>query len=742
MRKLISAFLLIILAISLIVLSFTIRQVDQRQKSLTDDLQYRSALLVGSLADTVETYTLTPNNAYLQRLVDRYSNDERIVGMAVYDNKDNLVALTTGLDTELAKISPLSATVMDANKANGITSTYKDKKIYLYATPLTDKDSVIGALMIVQNASYIDDNLATIWRTNMLSLLLQLILISFAIAILLYWLIYKPIRVIVEGVKDARLGKVNKNPMAKHVFFQPLLNEVSNMQHNLIEARIAASEEARLSLEKLDSPWTAERLNQFAKDVLKGRTLVVVSVREPYIHTKEGNTITYKYPVTGVVTAIEPVLKACGGLWIAQGSGDADRLVVDKDDKIAAPPDNPKYTLKRVWLSDEEVRKFYYGASKLALYPLNHMVYTKPIFRHEDWEEYKLVNKKFAEVILKEIKHMKKPVILLQDFHFVIVPQLIKDKRPDATVEIFWHIPWIHAEAFSSCPWKKEILDGMLGADLLGFHTRLHCNNFIESVGKELEALIDFETFSVKKDGHTSLIRPFPVSVSFTGVKKEHFEEDTLQIKTHLLKKLGIKSKYIGIGVDRLDNIKGVIEKIRIIEAFFTKYPSYIHELTFIQLSVPANTKTEKTEDYAKNVEQEIERVNNKFKTNGWKPIIFINHYHSHQELDEFYRIADFCFITSLHEGMNLVSKEYIASRDDEKGVLILSQFAGASKELVDALIINPYDADKTADALYQAVTMSNSEQTKRMKKLRNTVKRYNIYRWAAENIRTIVSID
>ena len=520
----------------------------------------------------------------------------------------------------------------------------------------------------------------------------------------------------------------------------PLIKEVGNIQQNLIEARIAASEEARLRLKKFDSPWTTERLKAFVTDILKNRKIFVVSNREPYIHTKEGNTINYHFPASGMVTAIEPIMQATGGMWIAYGNGNADKLVVDENDKIGVPPNDPLYTLKRVWLTDEEVKGYYDGFANEGIWPLCHIAHTRPVFKKDDWKKYGEVNEKFARTVLKEIKNEENPIILVQDFHFALLPRLIKEKRPDATICLFWHIPWPNAEAFSICPWKKEILDGMLGADIIGFHTQNHCNNFITTVGRELEALLDRDQFKVTKNNHSTVIKPFPISIAFSKRSGEQQKTQDAESK-EALKKLGVKSEYVGIGVDRLDYTKGIIERLHAIEIFLTKYPAYIDKFTFIQISAPSRTDIPEYKNFSDKVLAEVNRINNKFKTNDWRPILFLHKHHSHEEIYPLYRAARICIVTSLHDGMNLVAKEFVAARDDEKGVLILSQFAGAARELRDALIVNPYNGEQTAEAIHTALTMKRAEQTERMKRMREILRSYNVYRWSAELLKTIVEL-
>ena len=743
MKQIIIALLVIVTIISLVVIAFTVNQVGQEEQRLKSDLQYRSTLLSENLKETIEPNFVNKSNKQIQNLVDKLNDKERFAGMAIYDKKGNGIATSSGFIVQTPDVIKIAEDVMDADKANGDFVDTTSGNMYVLAIPIHDDTSIVGALTIAQKAGYINDRLNEIWRNNLIRLLIQSSLLSLATLLLIRWIIFEPIKGLVETLRLARVGAAEQSSkgLTSSFFFRPLVKEISNIRSSLQEARISASEEARMRLEKLDSPWTAERLKEFVKDILKGRTIFMVSNREPYIHTKDGGKITYYFPASGMVTAIEPVMQACGGMWIANGSGDADKLVVDRLDKIQVPPDEPKYTLKRVWLTEEEETGYYYGFSNEGLWPLCHIAHNRPIFRQEDWEEYVKVNQKFADAVLAEIKNQDRPIILIQDFHLSLVPRMIKAQRPGAAIGIFWHIPWPNPESFSICPWKKEILDGMLGADLLGFHTQLHCNNFIETVGRELEAMIDFERFTITKNGHVSYIKPFPISISFPNGFEKTKDEIDKDEKEKLLKSLGIKTKYIGLGIDRLDYTKGILERLKAIEIFLNTYPSYLGHFTFIQIAAPSRTKVKKYRDFAVEVEKEVERINSQFKIKNWKPIVLLAKHHSHTEIQKFYRVADFCLVTSLHDGMNLVAKEYVASRFDEKGVLILSQYTGASRELEDALIVNPYNGKQTADAIKEALEMKPYEQTKRMRDMRETIKNYNVYRWSAELLKTIVNL-
>ncbi|MBI2196075.1 trehalose-6-phosphate synthase [Candidatus Daviesbacteria bacterium] len=740
MKQILVTILIIVAVIALIVIAFTINQVGQEEQRMKTDLQYRSTLLAESLKETVEPNFINKSENYLQNVVEKFTDKERFAGLGIYDNKTKVIAVSSTIPEATSAAQEVVANAMDADKANGDFAKFGSRKVYLLAVPLHDDKSVVGALMVAQNAGYIDDRLNEIWKNNLIRLLIQASLLSFATILLIRWIIYEPIRGLVETLRLARMGNEGQSTkgLTNSLFFRPLVKEISNIKRSLMDARISASEEARLRLEKLDSPWTAERLKEFIKETLKGRTIFMVSNREPYIHIKNRGKIEFYFPASGLATAIEPVMRSCGGVWIAHGSGDADRLVVDNSNKINVPPDEPKYTLRRIWLTEEEETGYYYGFSNEGLWPICHIAHNRPTFRKEDWEKYVSVNQKFADTVLSEIKNHDRPIVLIQDFQLALVPRMVKAEHPGAVIGLFWHIPWPNPESFSICPWKKEILEGMLGADLIGFQTQLYCNNFIETVGRELESLIDFERFAITKGSHTSYIKPFPISIAFPNGFDETENQDG---KEKLLKSLGIKTKYIGLGIDRLDYTKGILERLKAIEIFLNKYPSYRENFTFIQIAAPSRTKIQKYRDFAIEVEEETNRINSLLKTKSWKPIVLLGKHHSHEEIQRFYRLADFCLVTSLHDGMNLVAKEYVASRSDEKGVLILSQYTGASRELKDALIVNPYNGEQTANAIKEALQMTTKKQTKRMHDMREIIKNYNVYRWSAELLKTIADL-
>lgn len=746
-KQTLSAIIFSIIAVGVIVLSFTYLEVQKEEKNLTKDLERRSLLVAESLSETVEPYLIADNRVQLQRIVDKFTDRERLMGLLVYDNKENLMASSSAVPAEFSEVKKVVIDSMDEDKSHSefIALSKETPKLYMYALPLHKEKSVIGSLVVVHNASYIETSLKSIWENGFIRFFFYSLVVSTSIYLLIQWVLSRSVKQVIETIKHLRKSDSSEDhsDLGRHTFLNPIINEISSIHKNMLEAQLSASYEARLRLEQLDSPWTAERLKEFAKDALKNRPLYVVSNREPYIHIKKGNKIEIVEPASGMVTALNPIMKACGGVWIAHGSGDADMETVDSNDKVSVPPDDPKYDLKRVWLTKEDEKGYYYGFSNDGLWPLCHAAFVEPQFRKEDFVSYEQVNGKFAESILKEIRNVKNPLIFIQDYHFTLLPKIIKEKRPDAVIALFWHVPWPSPESFKICPWKKEILEGMLGADLLGFHTQLHSNNFIDTVRKELEALVDSEQFSVQKNNHISFVKPFPISVAFQDSDINKKPGLTKEERDEILKEFGVPpTQYIGIGVDRMDYTKGLVERFLSIERFFEKYPEFIGKFTFLQIAPNSRENVPSYIEFAKEVHSNLERINKKFKNQKWVPIVFINQRQNKKSLSKIYKSCNICMVTSLHDGMNLVSKEFIAERDDDRGVLILSQFTGASRELTESLIINPYDIDATADVIKEGLTMNEEEQEKRMFQLRKTVRNNNIYRWAAEVIKAMLKIE
>jgi trehalose 6-phosphate synthase len=727
----------IVMAVSLVVVAFTMWQASQERSRLTIDLERRTALLAEGMNDGVQTLMIRGNFKKLQELVDKYGSSQRIMGLAVFNAGDSLLSATTGAESFLPSARGLVSGSMDTDSAQGAFLNIDQRVIYCQALPLKREGAVIGALAVFSDADNIAQVVRDLWRRNFLRLLIQALVIATVTLLAIQWSVFGPLNRMVDWMKTVRFDQYRGTKVKPpEGFFSPLQKEVSRMAQSILEARAAAAEEARLRAAS-EALWTPERLKQEALQILGKRMLVAVSNREPYIHSRRGKSIEVQMPASGLVTAIEPVLKACGGVWVAHGSGNADREVVDDRDRIAVPPEEPSYTLRRLWLSKEEEEGYYYGFANEGLWPLCHIAHARPTFRESDWHHYQQVNQKFAETILDEIEGVREPYILVQDYHFALLPRLIKERRPDARVAIFWHIPWPNPEAFRICPWERELIYGMLGADVVGFHIQYHCNNFLETVDRSLECRINWERFSVEKDGHHSAVKPFPISIAYRQ-ETESPGFDRMALREALFKEHGIKAEFMGVGVDRIDYTKGIPERFWAVERFLEKYPEYREKFTFVELGAPSRTHIKRYHDLVTQVETEAERINWKFKTRDWKPIVLSAQHHSHRQILPYYQAADLCMVTSLHDGMNLVAKEFVVSRVDGTGSLILSRFTGASRELLDALIVNPYDIEQMAEAIRFALEMPPDEQRLRMERMQQQVLNRNIYLWAVRLIRAL----
>jgi alpha,alpha-trehalose-phosphate synthase [UDP-forming] len=483
------------------------------------------------------------------------------------------------------------------------------------------------------------------------------------------------------------------------------------------------------------------QLLELVNDKLRDYSFIIVSNRQPYIHKHEGSKIKLFTPASGLTLALDPVMKACGGTWVAHGSGNADREVVDANSKVGVPPADPKYTLRRVWLSKAEEDGYYYGFSNEGLWPLCHIAYVRPTFNESDWELYKHVNKKFADAILEETKGQK-ALVFIQDYHFALVSKYLKEKNPDIICAQFWHIPWPNREAFRICPWQEEILDGLLGNDLLGFHVQYHCNNFLDTVDQTLESRVDRARFEVTRGGKTTLVLPFPISVDFDTISKEARAPDMKKKIAKFKSEHGIKDERIGLGVDRVDYTKGLPERFRAIDRFLERHPEHHKKFVFIQVGSPSRTRIDRYQQIGEEIDELVEEINWKYQDGPWRPIIYLDEHIPQEIVRVLYRLADFCVVSSLHDGMNMVAKEYVASRFDEKGVLILSKFTGASRELGDALLINPYAIDEFADTMRQAMEMTEEEEQHRMQKLRAAVSENNIFKWASDVINQLLKFE
>jgi len=733
------------LAISVICVSllYSSYQIRTERRNLRSDLTRRAATLAESLQDSVEMATGQSTNKNVQRIVARFGKREHLLGVAVYDHGGAEAARTQGLPAYFDSSPPVAvrAAKLDAESNEFVESA--GLPLHICALPLHRGNEQNGTLVVVHDASYIDQRLKLSLRDSLLTALIQTLLITSLAFVLVRVNFIAPLAKTAKWLTTLRADASGSSAgLPRGEMFDQIQKEAKHLATALQSARAAALAEAQLR-DSQSSVWTAERLRVSLRRKLGDKPLFVVSNREPYLHEyrERDRSIQIRVPASGLVTALEPVLQACNGTWIAHGSGSADHQVVDSWDHIHVPPERPAYILRRVWLTKEEEHGYYEGFANEGLWPLCHIAHTRPIFRTEDWNYYQEVNRRFADAVLQEMEGTQSPILLAQDYHFALLPKMVKEARPDAAVAIFWHIPWPNAEVFGICPWQKEVVEGLLGADLIGFHIQTHCNNFLETVDHALEALTEWDRFAVNRQGHVTRVRPYPISVAFPQYLPVHAHQSSGEDRAALFAELGVEASLLGVGVDRLDYTKGIVERFQGVERFLEMYPDYQRRFSFVQIAAPSRTDVPRYQQFMQEVAAEAERINGRFQNGQWKPIVLLGRHHSHEEIARYYRAASLCMVTSLHDGMNLVAKEFVAAREDERGVLILSSFAGAALELTDALQVNPYDSHQVAEAICQALDMTEEQQETQMSRMRKIVHEHNVYRWAANLLSDLTEI-
>jgi alpha,alpha-trehalose-phosphate synthase [UDP-forming] len=735
------------LAISVVCISalYATYQVRKERRNSLSDLARNATVLAENLQESIEASSARANSKNLQHVVERFGQREHLLGVAIYDLNGKAVALTPGLDQSFASRPDAAARAEKQNAAAHDSFVTNDVPLYVNAVPLHTNNQTTGTLAVIYDTNYIDRRVLLALRDAMVSALIETILITGLAFILVKWNFTAPLANTANWLRSMRAGappSATTPVLPQGEFFDQIHHEVKHLTDALHTARAAAQEEAQLR-DTQSSVWTAERLGVSLRSKLADKPLFVVSNREPYMHVlQENKSVQVIVPASGLVTALEPVLQACHGTWIANGSGSADRQSVDSNDRLEVPPDHPSYTLRRVWLTREDERGYYEGFSNEGMWPLCHIAHTRPTFRPEDWLTYQQINRRFADAVLKEMESVQTPLVFVQDYHFALLPRMIKEARPDARVAIFWHIPWPNPEVFGICPWQRELVEGLLGADLVGFHIQTHCNNFIGTVDHALEALTDWDRFEVNRQGHVTRVRPYPISVAFSSNGQEsHPYRSAGEERAALCNELNVECSLMGVGVDRVDYTKGILERFRGIERFLELHPAYHRRFSFVEIAAPSRTDVPRYQQFLEEVVVEAERVNARFQTDRWKPIVLLKKHHSHKEIERYYRAANVCLVTSLHDGMNLVAKEFIAAREDERGTLILSTFTGAAQELSDALLVNPYDVDQVAQAIYQSLEFDEEEQARRMVHMRKIVLEHNVYRWAANVLSDLTEI-
>jgi alpha,alpha-trehalose-phosphate synthase [UDP-forming] len=702
---------------------FAYLEVREERARLVEDLKRRAALVGYTVGQAAEGLVARGGNnkAGLERILTRFGRPDRPI--AIYDGFGSVLAATSEVRPFLGPISPLITEAIEKNEQVARFQPVAGRLTWVHVLPLQQEERPVGATAVLLDAQYLDAADWNLWRRTAVRIGVLMLLVTGITWAAVRWSVTRPMARIAEWTKQLKAGQpVAPPPEADASLFGPLATEVTSLARTLARVRNAAEQEARLRLAG-ESVWTEERLKQFVEARFGRRPVFVVSNREPVSHVREGRGVREIEPASGLVTALQPIMEACGGVWVAHGSGNADRLV---GERIGLPSADPTYTLRRVWLSDEEEAGYYYGLANEGLWPLCHIVHERPRFRAVDWQQYRLVNERFARVLLEEMEKADEPIVLVQDYHFALLPRIVKEARPDARIALFWHIPWPNFEAFGICPWQEDILLGMLGADLVGFHTQFYCNNFLETVERTIEGRVEWDRFTVVRGQRTTHVRPFPISVA-TDV----MNDPAPMTREQLLAELGVTAEFIGVGVERVDYTKGLPERFRAIRRFFERWPEFRRRVVFVQIASPSRTRIPRYQELAEQTREIVSTLNTDLGDRGWQPVVYRERHHGHREIQRYYRHADFCMVTSLHDGMNLVAKEYVAAQDDDDGVLILSRFTGASHELRDAVLVNPYDVEDMADAIHRAVTMDAEDRRSRMSRMRAHVREHNIFGWA-----------
>ena len=677
------------------------------------DVELRAQLVMHSMEEPITELVEKGSESRLRTYLAKITTDERLLAVLVCHSDGSAI-----FKTERAP----SAITCDAAGKNGAATRIIQLPSGSVQVSRFDFDAATPVpfrVLMLHDLSFVDRRQRTARDFVLVFVGISVLLLALLIVLVAWLQLRRWVEVLIGDIRGKRYLDDAKSPRSS----MPILSQVRQV---LAEAE----EKQRLEIDFREN-WTPQALRQVVRDHLRSAQVIIVSNREPYIHNfNADHHPVVQVPASGMVTALEPIMRACSGVWVAHGAGTADRETVDRNDQLRVPPDNPSYTLRRVWLTPEQEQGYYYGFSNEGLWPLCHLAYVRPAFRAGDWRAYEEVNAKFAEVVAAE-SNTDNPVILIQDFHFALLPQLIRHKIPKATIALFWHIPWPNAETFGVCPWKREMLHHMLSADILGFHTRYHCQNFLDSVDRFVECQIDREHMTVTLQGHVCRVAPYPISIEWPPRWLQYLPDiATCRAAVRTRNEIGA-DVMIGLGVERWDFTKGIIERFQALEILLDKNPRHRGRVCLLQVAAPSRSQLPAYQALQEQTYSEVERINSKFAEGDWRPIVLIDEHQEPLRVFELYRAADFCLVNSLHDGMNLVAKEFVAARDDEDGVLILSTFAGASRELPEAVLINPFDVTETANAMEVAMRMNRDERRNRMTLMRRTVKENNVYRWA-----------
>ena len=623
MKRVLLFILPILIIISVVFTLFGVVQARYTQDKLMDDLRRKARTIDESMEIAVRGILINNDLKSANRLVESFQKRERLQGSVLYNSQGNIIAITERISDWKEKEKPYIKDILEKKSARGSVETFNEYSVYSYIMPvLDDEGNVLGLVEVIYDTSYLFNILSEMWRRISTTLIILILLIGLTAFLIQRQIFILPVRRLTNWFSHFQRGEIDKlKPFEEKGEFGKLISEVEQVALGLRVARKVVTEEAHTRVQK-EEVWTQGKLRDLIHAKLGENAFFVVSNRQPFMHIldKVSNKVRCVRPASGVVTAIDPILRACGGTWVAHGSGDADKKMVNSKDKLGVPPEDIRYILKRVWLNKEEEEGYYYGFSNEGLWPLCHVTHTRPIFRENDWQMYKKVNYKFTESLLSELP-AKSPFIFLQDYHFTLVAKMIKEKRPDATIALFWHIPWPNPEVFSICPYQQEILEGMLACDLIGFQVQNHCNNFLDTANRLIECRVDTEKFSVVRADKETLVRSFPISID--GYFNSNIDKDNKALK-EIKNEYGLEGKIIGVGVDRIDYTKGLAERVLAIDRFLEKYPEYKGKFVFIQLAAPSRTHIKRYHELTGELDELVEKKNWKHSEGNWKPIVYL----------------------------------------------------------------------------------------------------------------------
>ncbi len=678
------------------------------------DLDTRSQSLANALQEPLLEYIPQKSDKKITQLFDRALRDERLYAIAFCDPAGKPLYKTATYPASLG-CRPRQG---EGGRRQSLVQ-FPQGPLHVSESELELDGQYLGKLILVHDMSFISHRSADTKKY----IIILFTVLAIVISLLTVFVAHLSWRNWISSVKGILRGEIGPRPQQQSTppEVRPLESDLRALLYEFNLERRTRDDQAHV--------WTPEKLRALLHEELAGDEVLVVSNREPYMHMRTARGVEVQRPASGLVTAVEPVMRACSGTWIAHGSGSADRETVDRDDRVPVPPANPAYTLRRVWLTKEEEQGYYYGFANEGLWPLCHIAHVRPVFRSTDWERYEEVNQRFADAVVREAR-TDDPVVLVQDYHFALLPRMVREALPKATIITFWHIPWPNPESFGICPWREEILEGLLGSTILGFHTPFHCKNFLETVDRYLETRIEHEASTISYGGKLTQVENYPISIAWP--EPNAAQPTVAECRESVRKAHGMGPNHLlAIGVDRLDYTKGIIERFQAVERMLELHPDMIGRFTMIQIAAPSRSSLDEYQHFETRVRTLVQRINKRYATASYQPIILKAEHHGSDEVNRYYRAAEVCMVTSLHDGMNLVAKEFIAARDDDRGVLVLSQFTGAARELHEALVVNPYHIEQSADALYRALAMPEVEQCERMRSMRALVRDFNIYRWA-----------